>query len=171
MVLVTDTVAYLGLGANLGDAVATLHAAIDALKQSPNMQVLAVSSFYGSKPIGEGADGPNYTNAVAKISTQLSPEALLAAVQSIEQTHGRVRTYRNAPRTLDIDVLLYGQQIIQSDHLCVPHPRMHERAFVLFPLGEITPLLTWTAHDGNMQSLEQLLPLVQGQEIHRLTVS
>lgn len=165
-----EIIAYIGLGANLGEAVQTLQAAVQALAQVADTQVLAVSSFYGSAPVGEGADGPNYTNAVAKISTRLSADDLLAAIQHIEQTHGRVRTYRNAPRTLDMDILLYGDALIETAHLSVPHPRMHERAFVLLPLSEMTPVLTWRSHDGNMQSLAQLLPRVAGQEIHRLAL-
>ena len=128
---------FVGLGANLGDAVATVQAAFDALGLLPQTNCVARSSLYRSAPVD--AQGSDYINAVAQLRTGLSPLALLDALQAIEDRFGRERPYRNAPRTLDLDVLLYGQQRIVSPRLTVPHPRLHERAFVLVPLAEIAP--------------------------------
>jgi 2-amino-4-hydroxy-6-hydroxymethyldihydropteridine diphosphokinase len=133
---VRDTVsAYVGLGANLGDAQANLRSALQALADVAQVQVLQCSSFYCSAPIDSA--GPDYVNAVAELRTTLTAPALLAAMQAIEHAQGRQRPYRNAPRTLDLDLLLYGQASIQSPSLTVPHPRMYERAFVLLPLAQL----------------------------------
>ena len=130
-----EVVAFVGLGANLGDARATLRWAIDTLEHNPGVRVLQSSSFYRSAPVD--ASGPDFINAVAKIATTLNAMALLQTLQAIEHAAGRERPYRNAPRTLDLDLLLYGQAQIDSPTLTVPHPRMHQRAFVLVPLAEI----------------------------------
>jgi 2-amino-4-hydroxy-6-hydroxymethyldihydropteridine diphosphokinase len=129
--------AYIGLGANLGDAQNTVRLAIAALGTLPDTRSGFCSSLYLTAPID--ADGADYVNAVAEITTMLSPADLLLALQHIERQSGRVRTYQNAPRTLDCDLLLYDQKIIHSATLQVPHPRMHLRAFVLVPLLEIAP--------------------------------
>lgn len=129
--------AYIGLGANLGDAQTCVRAALQALAGLPEVQVVQCSSFYRSAPID--SSGPDYVNAVAELRTTLSAPALLVAMQAIELAQGRQRPYRNAPRTLDLDLLLYGHATIQSPNLEVPHPRMYERAFVLAPLAEIAP--------------------------------
>jgi 2-amino-4-hydroxy-6-hydroxymethyldihydropteridine diphosphokinase len=129
--------AYVGLGANLGEPVRALREALAALQRLPSTTLLAQSSFYGSAPVDAG--GPDYVNAVAAISTALDAPTLLAQLQAIEQGAGRQRPYRNAPRTLDLDLLLYGSARIASATLIVPHPRMRERAFVLLPLAEIAP--------------------------------
>ena len=129
--------AYIGLGANLGEPVAALHAALAALAAVPQCQLLRHSALYGSAPID--SSGPDYVNAVAELSTTLTAPALLQALQQIEQAAGRERPYRNAPRTLDLDVLLFGSASIHSATLMVPHPRMYERAFVLLPLAELIP--------------------------------
>lgn len=129
--------AFIGLGANLGDARATLEAALAALQRLPQTEWLGRSSFYRSAPVDAG--GPDYLNAVAALRTGLSPQGLLAALQAIEQAHGRERPYRNAPRTLDLDLLLHGSQVLDTPALQLPHPRMHQRAFVLAPLLEIEP--------------------------------
>ena len=131
--------AYIGLGANLGDARSTLIAAGAALGALPGTRLLAFSSLYRSAPIEAG--GPDYLNAVAALHTTLDAEALLGQLQAIEARHGRRRAYRNAPRTLDLDLLLYGDRRIDAASLQVPHPRLHERAFVLLPLAEIAPAL------------------------------
>lgn len=131
--------AYVGLGANLGDSQRQLESAVMSLTHLPNTSLVARSSFYRSAPFE--ADGPDYVNAVAHIQTRLNACELLAAFQNIENLSGRVRPYPNAPRTLDIDLLLYGAGTIQSKELQVPHPRMRERAFVLMPLREIAPHL------------------------------
>ncbi|MDP9046205.1 MAG: 2-amino-4-hydroxy-6-hydroxymethyldihydropteridine diphosphokinase [Pseudomonadota bacterium] len=127
--------AYIGLGANLGDVQATLDAAFFAIASLPGTTVLAASSLYRSAPVD--AAGPDYLNAAMAIRTRLAPSSLLAALQRIERQHGRERSYRNAPRTLDLDLLLYGDAQISEPRLTVPHPRLAQRAFVLRPLAEI----------------------------------
>ena len=128
---------WVGLGANLGDARAALRDAVRAMAALPGTQVRGVSSLYRSAPVDAG--GPDYLNAVAELQTTLAPLALLHALQAIEQAAGRERPYRNAPRTLDLDLLLYGEQRLAGDELTVPHPRLWERAFVLQPLAELRP--------------------------------
>lgn len=135
--------AYIGLGANLGDAQANLRAALQALAGLPEVQVVRCSSFYCSAPVD--STGPDYVNAVAELRTTLTAPVLLAAMQAIEQALGRQRPYRNAPRTLDLDLLLYGHATIQSPTLIVPHPRMYERAFVLVPLAQLAAELVTVA--------------------------
>ena len=129
--------AFIGLGANLGDARATLQAALTELALLPQTVLHSSSSIYRSAPVD--SSGPNYLNAVAWLDTRLDPHTLLAELQRIEQAHGRERPYHNAPRTLDLDLLLYAEQHINSARLTVPHPRLHERAFVVRPLAEISP--------------------------------
>lgn len=131
------THAWIGLGANLGERAAALRQAVQALAALPGTVVLRTSSLYRSAPVDAG--GPDYLNAVAEIATTLAPHALLAALLAIELGAGRERPYRNAPRTLDLDILLYGDQRIATPQLTVPHPRMFERAFVLLPLAELAP--------------------------------
>ena len=131
--------AFVGLGANLGDAPATLAWAVQALAVLPLTHVVAASSLYHTAPQGCEPDSPHYFNAVAQLQTQLSAPELLKALQELERQAGRQRPYRNAPRTLDLDLLLYGEAHIASAQLTVPHPRMHQRAFVLHPLAEIAP--------------------------------
>lgn len=128
---------FVGLGANLGDARATLEAALAALAALPGTRLLGRSSFYRTAPVDAG--GPDYLNAVAELRSRLAPEALLDALQAIEQQHGRERPYRNAPRTLDLDLLLMGGRQQHSARLTLPHPRLHQRAFVLAPLAELAP--------------------------------
>lgn len=134
-----SVVATIGLGANLGDAPAKVRGALAAMAALPQTQLLRASRLYASTPID--SSGPDYVNAVAQISTTLSAPALLAQLQTLEAAAGRERPYRNAPRTLDLDVLLYGDARISSPTLTVPHPRMQQRAFVLLPLAEIAPAL------------------------------
>jgi 2-amino-4-hydroxy-6-hydroxymethyldihydropteridine diphosphokinase len=127
--------AYIGLGANLGQPETTLHKALEAINEWPGVQTLVSSGLYRSAPVN--APGPVYTNAVAAIRTTLAPLPLLAALREIEVAFGRERHFRNAPRTLDLDLLLYETLCFQTPSLTVPHPRMHERAFVLKPLQEL----------------------------------
>lgn len=129
--------AFVSLGANLGDAVRTVRAALMALGQVPGVQLGRSSSLYRTAPVD--STGPDYINAVAEVSTTLSAPGLLAVLQAIENWAGRERPYRNAPRTLDLDLLLYGSARIDSPHLTVPHPRMGTRAFVLVPMADIAP--------------------------------
>lgn len=135
------TPALIGIGANLGDPLARIAAAFDALAALPDSALLRSSSVYRTAPVGK-TDQPDFYNAAALIQTTLAPRALLDALLAIELTQGRERSLpviANAPRTLDLDLLLYGDQVIAEPGLAVPHPRMHERRFVLEPLVEITP--------------------------------
>jgi 2-amino-4-hydroxy-6-hydroxymethyldihydropteridine diphosphokinase len=134
---VTAQRAYVGLGANLGDARAAVCAAAAALGRLPGTTLAALSGLYRSAPVDAG--GPDFINAVAALDTRLGAEALLDALQALEQQHGRERPYRNAPRTLDLDLLLHGDQRLDTPRLTLPHPRLHLRAFVLLPLLELAP--------------------------------
>jgi 2-amino-4-hydroxy-6-hydroxymethyldihydropteridine diphosphokinase len=134
-----EVTAYIGLGANLGNAEQTVRSAIRQLGITPGLRLLQASSLYRSAPVD--SSGPDYINAVAEVATTLTAIALLRALQSLELGAGRERPYRNAPRTLDLDLLLYGTARIASPELTVPHPRMDERAFVLAPLRELAPTL------------------------------
>lgn len=158
-----NTQAYIGLGANLGSPLATLQKVLTIIQADSRVEFEAASSFYGSSPVD--ADGPDYVNAVVRIKTRLSALQLLDLLQKIELDFGRERPYVNAPRTLDLDLLLYGDETIQNNRLTIPHPRMHERAFVLVPLHEIAPDLRLEA--GELPSLIEAA-LAQGQEIYKL---
>ncbi|QJW85017.1 2-amino-4-hydroxy-6-hydroxymethyldihydropteridine diphosphokinase [Ramlibacter terrae] len=129
--------ACIGLGANLGEPVRTLQQALLAIGGLPRTQLVRASRFYRSAPVDAG--GPDFINAVAVVETRLDAMQLLAALQGVEAAAGRERPYRNAPRTLDLDLLLYGAARIDSATLTVPHPRLRERAFVLLPLAEVLP--------------------------------
>jgi 2-amino-4-hydroxy-6-hydroxymethyldihydropteridine diphosphokinase len=131
--------AYVGLGANLGDPAQAVRAAIARIAQLPDTAVTRQSSLYRTAPVDAG--GPDYVNAVVEISTRLAAPDLLALLQRLELAAGRKRPYRNAPRTLDLDLLFFGSGRIDSARLQVPHPRLDERAFVLVPLAEIAPHL------------------------------
>ena len=133
-----STKAFIGLGANLGDPEAQVRRAFAALTELPGTRLLAASSLYRSAPVGYTVQ-PDFVNAVAQIETRLGAEALLRELLATEARFGRVRQFPNAPRTLDLDLLLYGDRVIAEPGLVVPHPRMHERAFVLAPLAEIAP--------------------------------
>jgi len=129
--------AFIGIGANLGDARGNVLDAVERLRRLPGATLEAVSSLYRTAPIDSSGD--DYINAVARLSTSLPAQQLLEALFGIEQAHGRERPYFNAPRTLDLDLLLYGDEQIATPTLVVPHPRMHQRAFVLMPLLELAP--------------------------------
>ena len=141
---------FVGLGANLGDAADTLAQARAALAALPSTEVMAFSSLYRSAPVD--AHGPDFTNAVAELRTALEPLPLLDALQAIEQAHGRQRPFHHAPRTLDLDLLMYGQRPLQTPRLTLPHPRAHLRAFVLQPWAELAPTLVLAGH-GDIASL------------------
>jgi 2-amino-4-hydroxy-6-hydroxymethyldihydropteridine diphosphokinase len=132
------TAAYVGIGSNLEDPRAQVLRAFDELARLPDTRVTARSSLYRTAPIGHAAQ-PDFINAVAALDTQLPAQSLLRELQAVEARHGRKRSFPNAPRTLDLDLLLYGDARIDEPGLRVPHPRMHERAFVLQPLLEIAP--------------------------------
>lgn len=127
--------AWIGLGANLGDARSALIGAVQRIAALPSTTVARVSSLYGSAPVDAG--GPDYLNAVAEIRTALSPLELLAGLQRIELDAGRERPYRNAPRTLDLDIVRYADLSMNTDRLTLPHPRWSERAFVVLPMAEL----------------------------------
>ena len=130
--------AFVGLGANLGEPESGVREALGQLDSIPHTRVVKRSSLYRSQPLGYAAQPP-FVNAVAQLETGLPAERLLAELHAIEARHGRQRSFPNAPRTLDLDLLLFGNAVIDTGNLKVPHPRMHERAFVLLPLVEIAP--------------------------------
>lgn len=130
--------AYIALGANLRDPEVQVKAGFEELAMLPKTRLAAVSSLYRSEPVGY-VEQPDFVNAVAKIETALGPRELLDALLAIERSRGRVRDFPNAPRTLDLDVILYDETRHDEDGLHIPHPRMHERAFVLVPLAELAP--------------------------------
>ena len=148
--------ACVALGANLGDAVATVQQALRDVAGLPETHLFKASSLYRSAPYE--ALGPDFINAVALVHTQLSPLALLHALQALELQSGRERPYKNAPRTLDLDIIFYGDLLLNTPELTLPHPRWHERAFVLQPLAEV-----WSERVSAAQ-----LAAVQHQAIQRM---
>ena len=158
------TTAWIALGSNQGNSLQHLQDALAAMAMLPGSTLVAASSFYRSSPIGP-QDQPDYLNAVARLDTAMPPEELLRQLQAIEQEHGRDRSgERWGARTLDLDILLYGQQQYHARELLIPHPAMTERAFVLYPLQELAPGIDIPGH-GN---IEQLLPAVAAQKIEIL---
>ncbi len=138
--LVTDgrvRVAYVGLGTNLGGRETNIRHAAEILEQDPSVSSVRLSSLYETEPVGPPQ--PKYLNAAAEVATVLSPRGLLAVCQQIEQELGRVRTVKWGPRIIDVDLLLYGQEVVDEPDLQIPHPLMHERSFVLEPLAELAP--------------------------------
>lgn len=156
--------ACIGLGANLDDPAAQVSLAMNELAKLPESRLVARSSLYVSAPVGY-ENQPDFINAAAEIETRLSPRSLLSALFAIEHRHGRNRSFRNAPRTLDLDLLLYGHAHFHEEGLTLPHPRMHERAFVLLPLLEISPDLTIPGHGR----IDMLLALCATQDVRRVT--
>lgn len=132
--------AYLGLGSNVGDRAAMLQGAVDGLAATDGVTVVAVSPVYETEPVG-GPDQPDYLNAVVGVDTQLTARDLLGVAQRLESAAGRVRGERWGPRTLDVDVLLVGDERVDEPDLVVPHPRLYERAFVMVPLADLDPML------------------------------
>lgn len=157
-----ETACYIGIGANLGEARGTVEHAIQRLGQLPESHLSAQSSLFCSAPVDAGGD--DYINAVVRIDTSLSAEDLLLALQTIERDFGRERPYHNAPRTLDLDLLLYGQRTIATDSLTVPHPRMTQRAFVLIPLLQLDPFITIPGRGP----AHNFVPDVSGQAIQKV---
>ena len=148
-------IAYIGIGANLGDALANVDDAVARLSALPDTRMLACSARYRTAPIDSSGD--DYINAVACIDTPLPAPDLLTALHRIELAHGRERPYRNAPRTLDLDILLYGDEVIDLPSLHVPHPRMQDRAFVIVPLLEIAPAAIIPGHGPAARFLPEVL--------------
>jgi 2-amino-4-hydroxy-6-hydroxymethyldihydropteridine diphosphokinase len=150
--------AFIALGSNLADPVKQINTAIAALANIPNTQLVKKSSLYRTAPVDCSHDDtdnvPDFINAVAKLATDLTPLELLEALLAIEDKAGRKRPYRNAPRVLDCDLLLYEDTILNTDKLTLPHPRMHSRGFVLLPLFEIAPQLSIPNH-GKISELIQ----------------
>lgn len=163
MTVAATTPVAIGLGANLGDTRATLAAAFEALAALPRSTGLRRSPLYRSAPVD--STGPDYLNAVALLDTALAPHDLLRHLQAIENDHGRVRPYVNAPRTLDLDLLLYGDQTLRVATLVVPHPRLHLRAFVLRPLADLAP--DWIV--PGLGAVADLLAGVADQQADKLT--
>ena len=154
----TPVMACVALGANLGDAEAAVQQALRDVAGLPDTQLVKASSLYRSAPYE--AQGPDFINAVALVQTQLSPHALLHALQALELQSGRERPYKNAPRTLDLDLIFYGDLVSVAPELILPHPRWHERAFVLLPLAEVWPERVSTSQ----------LAAVQDQAIERIAL-
>lgn len=159
------TIAFIALGSNLQSPQQQVLNAFEALKQLPRTTLLQQSSLYKTAPLGYD-NQPDFINAVAKVDTDLTPHALLDAILAIEQTFGRERPFPNAPRILDLDLLLYGSDQISTANLNVPHPRMHERAFVILPLAEIAPDILISSH-GTAAELAKKLSL-QNQGIEKI---
>lgn len=154
--------AYIGLGANLDDPAGQIERAMQELAKLPESRLVGRSSLYVSAPVGYAAQ-PDFINAAASLETRLSPRALLDTLLDIEHRHGRNRSFRNAPRTLDLDLLMYGDAQFHEEGLTLPHPRMQDRAFVLMPLLEISPALHIPGHGR----ADALLGLCAGQDIRR----
>jgi len=155
--------AFIGLGANLGDPRHQIRAGLAAIEKIPTTRLTGQSSFYLSAPLGY-AEQPDFVNAVAQIRTELAPRALLDALLAIELSRGRNRSFAGAPRTLDLDLLLYDARVIGEPGLHVPHPRMHTRAFVLAPLAEIAPDIEIPGRGA----IAPLLAACVGQAIEKL---
>ena len=154
--------AYIGVGANLGDALHTVRAAIAAMEVMPDTRLSARSSLYRSAPVD--ASGDDFINAVVRLDTSLPAQSLLEHLQHIERVFGRERPFRNAPRTLDLDLLIYDQTTTNTPRLELPHPRMSDRAFVLLPLLEISPDVQIPGKGAARDYLAE----VNHQEIERL---
>jgi 2-amino-4-hydroxy-6-hydroxymethyldihydropteridine diphosphokinase len=157
------TVAYVGLGANIGEPRRQIEAGIEEIRQLPGANSFLSSGIYRSAPVGY-LDQPEFLNAVTRFDTELRPEALLDRLQEIESRHGRERSFPNAPRTLDLDLLLYGDSVVATPRLNIPHPRMHERAFVLQPLTEIAPGIAIPGRGA----ARELLAACRGQDVERI---
>jgi 2-amino-4-hydroxy-6-hydroxymethyldihydropteridine diphosphokinase len=150
---------YLGLGANLGDRQGNLLRAVELLSQWGQIEEL--SSLYESEPVGY-LEQPPFLNAVCELTTTLTAEELLAVVKNIESALGRTPSFRNAPRPIDIDILFYGEQVMNSPHLTIPHPGLEERAFVLVPLAEIAPDLVHPVSGITVREMMERLGSLKG---------
>jgi 2-amino-4-hydroxy-6-hydroxymethyldihydropteridine diphosphokinase len=162
--------AYVALGSNLCEPVLQVKHALIALEKIPKTRLLQHSSLYQSEPVGYD-NQPDFINAVAEVDTDLAPESLLRALLDIEQTFGRERPFPNAPRILDLDLLLYDNLVKQTDFLTLPHPRMHARGFVLLPLAEIVPTMVINYSDviPKDTNVVKLAEAFQNQRIQKLS--
>ncbi|WP_215145747.1 2-amino-4-hydroxy-6-hydroxymethyldihydropteridine diphosphokinase [Exiguobacterium qingdaonense] len=155
---------YIALGANIGERATQLSAAIDEMERT-GLTVTKQSSVYETAPVGY-TEQPSFYNMVVEVETRQSPDELLDILQQIEHRLGRERLFKNGPRTIDLDILFYNEEDIQSEYLTVPHPRMQERAFVLAPLAEIAPQLI--VHGRTVESWLERLPMTDRQDVIRL---
>jgi 2-amino-4-hydroxy-6-hydroxymethyldihydropteridine diphosphokinase len=160
---------YIALGSNIGDRAAYLEEAIDRLQRENDIEVVATSSIYETEPIGY-VDQQSFLNMVIQIHTNLSPEKLLATTQAIEETCGRKRDIRWGPRTIDLDILLFDQQNMKIENLCIPHPRMFERAFVIVPLYELEPTIYFQMRNQSIEDIYEALPDKEGVNVWRSKV-
>lgn len=160
--------AYIGLGSNLDEPLQQVRSAFAALDAIEQTRLVARSPLYRSAPLGPSGQ-PDYINAVAGVDTQLDPDALLGALQAIENDHGRVRRERWGPRTLDLDLLLYGDVQRDDALLTIPHPRLHERAFVLYPLADIAPADLPIPGKPSLASLLNTCPALAIEKITEIT--
>jgi 2-amino-4-hydroxy-6-hydroxymethyldihydropteridine diphosphokinase len=163
---VPPTTAYIALGANLGDRQQNLRAALDLLNATPGVRVTGVSSFLENPAVGGPPDSPPFLNAAAELETTLEPRALLDRLLEIERTLGRERRQKWGPRPIDLDLLLYGDRILDEPDLKVPHPLMHERRFVLQPLAEIAPASVHPILRLPIDVLLRMLEPVSGDKRH-----
>ena len=154
---------YIGLGSNLGDRVALLQAAINAIQHLG--ESVELSAVYETEPFGVDEDQPKYLNMVMAIRTELSPTALLSRFLDIERVHGRTRNRPNESRTLDIDILMFGDRVLDTPELVLPHPRMHERAFVMLPLAQIAPQ---AVHPTLKITVSQIAAELSDQGVYRV---
>ena len=155
-----ETIAYLGLGTNLGDREVNLDKALEVLADNPGLRLLRRSMVYETEPWGV-TDQPAFLNAVAEVATTLDPEELLDACKEVEQGMGRQPGTRWGPRLIDVDILLYGNNVVQLPHLEIPHPRLHIRAFALIPLAELAP---HTVHPGLGKTIGELATDAEGRD-------
>ena len=157
---------FVGIGSNLADPEANVRRAIEKLAVTADMRVVATSSLYRTAPVGR-LDQPDFVNAVVELETGFDPEALLDELLSMEKEFGRQRSTRNAPRIIDLDLLIHGDQVCESDHLTLPHPRMSERAFVLVPLVEIAA----SVEVGDLGTAVELLTVLSTDGVERIGIA
>jgi 2-amino-4-hydroxy-6-hydroxymethyldihydropteridine diphosphokinase len=157
---------FVGIGSNLADPEANVRRAIEMLSMTADMRVVATSSLYRTAPVGR-LDQPDFVNAVVELETGFDPGALLDELLSMEKEFGRQRSTRNAPRIIDLDLLIHGDQVCESDHLTLPHPRMSERAFVLVPLVEIAA----SVEVGDLGTAVELLTVLSTDGVERIGIA
>jgi 2-amino-4-hydroxy-6-hydroxymethyldihydropteridine diphosphokinase len=148
-----STRAYIGIGSNLDEPISQVHRALQALREISDSCLIAQSPLYRTVPLGGPLDQPDYINAVAVLDTRLTPYQLLISLQSLELAQNRTRTIRWGPRTIDLDLLLYGQLVNDDPQLTIPHPRMHQRAFVIYPMYDVAPSLVIPGMDVLLSTL------------------